>query len=231
MAFGGKPRLPLIEPPLNSVNSIPTGEAKSVSPDSPTNDKLSQCELWVTDQRLLILSKTMDQQDLSQEDRAFLSAGIATAQHDLANLLADLELDETTQVSSFTRKSSHLAVLIFINLSLRQIVPNAGIHYIMVGRLKAIMEEGGNNILSTWDSDLKRLLWVAFIGGAAAPKRPDKSFFVKILQQLRDSLLISSLRQFQDILKAFGWVKAFSAPHSIALWFAMDGTAFADLLA
>src|SRR5438034_9910532 len=102
-----------------------------------------------------------------------------------------------------------------MNLSLREIPLNAELHYIMVRRLKAIMEEGGNNILLTWDSSLARLLWVAFIGGAAALKRPGRAFFVDILQQLRDSLQISSLKQFQDMLKTFGWLKAFSEPHSI----------------
>ncbi len=173
----------------------------------------------------------MDQEDLSPGDRAFLSAGIATTQYHLANLLGDLELDKTCQAFSFARKSSYLAALLYINLSLRQILPNAEIHYIMVSRLKAVMKQGGNNILSNWDSSLQRLVWVAFIGGAAALKRPDKAFFVQILRRLRDSLPISSLKQFQDMLKGFGWLKAFSEPQSITLWLEMGDMAFIDLLA
>lgn len=229
--LGGKPQLPLIEPPLSSTSSLPTCGMEKEPPYQPINGELPQYDLYVTDQRLQELSKTMDQENLSQQDRAFLSAGIATTQHRLANLLGDLELNKTCETSSFTRKSSYLAALIYINLSLREILPKAELHSIMVSRLKAIMKEGGTNILSTWNSSPQRLLWVAFIGGSAALKRPDKVFFIDILRQLKRPLQISSLGQFQDPLKAFGWLRSFSEPHSVTLWLEMGSMAFAGLLA
>jgi hypothetical protein len=165
---------------------------------------------------------TMDQPALSQEDRDFLSAGIATTHHRLASMLGDLELNGKPQDSSFTYKSHYLAALIYINLSLREISPNAEMHHIMVSRLRAFLEEGGSDITVTWKSSLERLLWVAFIGGAAARKWPERIFFVQMLRQLKDLLLVSSLSQFQEMLQSFGCLRVFSKPHSRALWFEME---------
>lgn len=169
-------------------------------------------------QSLLSLFRIRAGDDLKEDDKEFFSKGLAAGQHRINSVLADLGNHTILSNLSIIRFSTHQAASIYINLALRDIVSAAEMHHIMVKRLKAILEHGGNEIILTWADNLGVLLWTAFIGVATAMNWPERKFFVNILSQLRDCLLLSSLEQFMDTLKRFAWLDEFCMAHSRTLW-------------
>jgi hypothetical protein len=214
-------------PPFDVTNNIKMEEEDGSRLSSDNRYKTSQHHFLLIDERLRVISRTMDQETLSREDRIFLASGIGTTQHNIASMLGAIELGKVDESSSGTHIAYYLAALLYMNLALREMLPNAEMHTVIMDRLRRVMTEDGEHLLLTWDSSAERLLWVAFMGAAAAHGRTARPFFLNVLQRLRKLLQIEHLEQFQDILRTFGWRKGFSEPHAALIWTEMENPAAA----
>jgi hypothetical protein len=220
--FGGKPRFPLIEPPLETASIAQYCQDELILLEPYILASIPSFDSLGISTRLRILSRTMERGKLSKDDAVFLATGISRTHYHIVSTLGDLEDMNTGPPSRFELRAQHLAALLYIDLALREILPTATMHYVMVKRLKIILEEGANNILMRWDDSLEQLLWIAFIGAAAADVWPEKAFFIRVLAQAKDAMMISSFNQFQNILKGFGWLRSFNEAHSLASWTEID---------
>lgn len=216
--FGGKPRFPLYQP-LVSASVLNRYHWKQFPSLMSRNDR--HADLYEADRDLLILSSIAERQSLQPDDKEFFSLSVTASQYRIVNTLGELEEPTMLASTSFVHRSNHLAALIYTNTALRDIVLSADMHHTMVKRLKAILEEGetGNNdITISWDDQPERLVWIAFVGGSVSENRPERLFFVNLLLQVTSLLMISSLEQFKNIIRGFGWREKFSVAHCLALW-------------
>jgi hypothetical protein len=171
----------------------------------------------------------MEKTKLDPDDREFFALVIGTSQYRIVTILGDLEDPTTFSTSSFVHRSNHIAALLYLHSALREIVQGSTMQHHIVKRLKAALDEAGEDIILKWDDKLERLLWIAFNGGAAVEKIPERAFFVNILVQVTNLMMLSSLESFRSVIKRFGWVESFSAPHSFALWKEIQSLSMNDL--
>jgi hypothetical protein len=150
--------------------------------------------------------------------------------------------DSLLMTTSLT-KAYYLAISIYMNVGLREIIDMAEMHYLIAARLRSALVESAlqntleissligatNSIISTWTHDLPRLLWISSIGGSVTSGRPERLFFVSILLRVRDLMKLSSLEGFRDVLRWFGWLGRFHEPHSKGLWDEMEELVVQDL--
>lgn len=213
--FGGESRLAAFQPCLEQSSNYRHLESQWASPNA---DDYFRVELEEMVQSLRRLSTIMSGQDLNEYDKNPFSNEITAGQSRINRVLVDLGSHNPLFGLSIMRFSIHEAASLYTNLALRDIVAMAEMHHIMAKRLKAILEYGGSDIILTWGDNLEELIWTAFVGAAAATYWPERKFFVNILSQVRDSLLLSTSEQFRDNLKRFAWLDKFCMAHSRALW-------------
>lgn len=152
-----------------------------------------------------------------------------------------------TVAATIPRRVTLLASSLFIDLALRQLVPQAEMHTIVASRLKDVLcllspdkNPSPRSIVIHWKDTMERLLWISFVGGAASSHSAShpykinahgeatsgrvelRQFFVALLVEIRDALLLTNLDQMRIVLKMFGWVEAWAGEHSGSLWGEME---------
>jgi hypothetical protein len=246
--WGGRPRFPelkslspSITPPTGPFETLPYHKGDLSEQIVPNNMQVDLCTIG---QRIYVLSVLMDSLntndgDASTEDKEFFAQTLYSTQHHLLHLLSSLRLAASPGFdTSFIRRSHGIASSLYINLALRELAPRAEMNYVLVRRLKLVLEEAVSEwneangplgdpvsrLVEIWEREdrLDKLLWISFVGRAGADEMEEKDWFMRILEFLGTKLGLTSLEEFQGVIKRFGWVAKWAEPHARSVWEDME---------
>jgi len=109
--------------------------------------------------------------------------------------------------SSKLLASTCMAAIMFLDRYLRGISFNARIMDRFVARLQASMNDVLDTI-SPFDIDVKIVrivLWILYVGGTAAEKKPERAWFVTHLSYFCDSMQLNNWEDAKRTLQSFLW--------------------------
>jgi len=132
------------------------------------------------------------------------------------------DLGPTSCIYSFEAVPLKTAAHLYLYLVIREIPPRSQLLYRLVERLQDALEI---QLGGWWNSTPYRktwLLWILFIGGAAAAGRHERWWFVRELALVCHDLDIWSFGSIQDTLKKVLWQDAWCAVHCASLWEEME---------
>jgi hypothetical protein len=178
-------------------------------------------------QIIRLLSGIMDKECPDDDDKAYFSSNIFTVQYQMAKFNENVthvpstpHSQDTPNPSSspFFEKPTRIALFIYINMVLRKIPLGAVLHRNMAKQLISTLEISSHNLCRDWAPNLRLLLWLLFVGGAATTGSAEHSYFVRKLVLVALRLRLPSFDSFINILKETAWSKDFCTLHSATLW-------------
>lgn len=189
-----------------------------------------------------LLSSIIDKECPSDDEKAYFSSNIFTTQYQLAKFNENMTHVPSTSHSQDTSKPrssqfyenpTYIALCIYINMVLRKLPLGIVLHYNMAKHLISALEVSSHNLFEDWALNLRVLLWLLFVGGAATTNRAEHSYFVRKLALVALRLRLSSFDSFINTLKETAWSKDFCTLHSTRLWNEMstcllEGLEFAE---
>jgi hypothetical protein len=109
-------------------------------------------------------------------------------------------------ITNTTNQIFHITGFIYVYLALRETPIEAIIYNNVVSRLKTNLESlDQSRSFGGLEADF--FLWVLMVGGAASFQRPERSWFVILLTQLRQVLQLRTLEDAKSLLKEYPWVE------------------------
>jgi len=152
----------------------------------------------------------LDLRDLAELDRQEPKSSQNNAIQDSDRLLlTELKLVTLAKNPNSNElvSSTCIATIIFLDNHLRGVSFNARIMDRFVFRLQSSMNAVLDTI-SPFDIDIKIariVLWILYVGGAAAENKSERAWFVTHLSYFSDSLQIDSWENLREILQSFLW--------------------------
>jgi len=156
----------------------------------------------------------------TNKDRLALSNAIYTLEHRLLSVRSDLENIQEFPASDFDlSKSLLLAAHLYLHLGVRELPKNAKMHLTLLNRLNTSLLEAPLHAMSL-DSNvsLPILLWILFIGVAAAGDQDSRVILVNRLQLVVFDLQITSQDEFETKLHSVLWSKRFYDVYGPGIW-------------
>lgn len=175
--------------------------------------------------RMLVLAISTFGTEDALIDRATISNGVYSVEYRLLSLRSDPYDDVSTHAGMDLSKALVLAHHIFLHLAVRELPRTAKMHVNMLKELEAVLLLDPRSLtLSDPQVATQFLLWVLFIGAAAALGRDSRAFFVYTLQQACIRLQILSRQEFEEVLRKVVWLDKFGSFHCPGIWSEMFGT-------
>jgi hypothetical protein len=156
-------------------------------------------------------------------DRKSISNAVYSVEHRLSSLRASSFANEgELRYSSSTIDLSQtllLAAHLYIHLAIRELPGTAKMHLRMLQDLRASIPFDLSSLLfQASEAYLDILLWILFLGAAAAIEESTKHFFVQNLQHVCAVLAVDSKTDFENAIRGVLWLDGFCLNHCAAIW-------------
>lgn len=172
---------------------------------------------------LRILSSIMDPTNTATLDRTSASNMIYSVEYDLLLLNKTYAVD-SEDVCTYSCESAPLqtAAHVFLYIVIRELPSTSQLMFRLVKRLKEALESQPRG---WWVSSTDRrnwLLWMLFMGGAAASEQTERQWFVKEMVSISKMLGLRSRQSLKSCLQRILWQESFGTDHCTDLWEEME---------
>jgi hypothetical protein len=152
--------------------------------------------------------------------RQQLSRAVYTAEHALLHLRSSSEpVTRTGDSDVDLSEALLLAAHLYLHLAVRELPGTARMHLNMLGKLHAAVPESLANVVLLWDDlSLEVLLWVLFVGAAAARAHASRPVFVRRLREVSVAVGVASRADLEAALKGVLWLDRFCERHCEGIW-------------
>ncbi|KAF2420282.1 hypothetical protein EJ08DRAFT_28454 [Tothia fuscella] len=158
----------------------------------------------------------------TQLERKQISMAVYTTEYALLLLRSSEEDTAITELVHNVFNLSNVLLLaahLYLHLAIRELPGTAKMHLNMLNQLYRAIPDNLSVAVLLWDnSSLEVVIWVLFIGAAAADGHACRKFFVQKLREVIVVLEVLNRVEFEETLRGVLWLNRFCKTHCFQVW-------------